>query len=129
VYWQAGVNAARKEYELLVNRQGLDPTCRFWSQFLMEDLEAGLDTLTEFADGSNDAPRIRAVLRWMLPQHIVERVEAHPRFSRLMLDRGLTTQWRKELITLANGVVGLTGIRVEDERDTASIDRRTLTAG
>lgn len=95
----------------------------------MEDLEAGLDTLTEFADGSNGAPRIRAVLRWMLPQHIVERVEAHPRFSRLMLDRGLTTQWRKELITLANGVVGLTGIRVEDERDTASIDRRTLTAG
>lgn len=115
LYWRAGADAARSEYDDLLSRPQLDPTFRFCSQFLMEDYEAGLDTLLDFVAGSSGAPRIRAVLRWMLPPPIVTRIEAHTRFLQLMLERKLTVDWRAELIGLVNEVANVTGIYAEEE--------------
>jgi len=113
LYWRRDLDAAEHAYARLVTRENLDPKIRFWSQFLMGDVEGGLDTLVDFVRDSNGVPRIRAVLRWMLPPDIVETVENHPRFMRIAVDRGLTDDWRAELIVRVNEAVPITGILVQ----------------
>jgi len=119
-FYRGDPEETRRHHESLLSLTYIHPSYRVWTSCLTGDLERGLE---EYDHGVRDAERtyidfgnMRAMSRAKLPMSLVEEIEQHPRFLKLMKKEGIDDAWQTELVERLNEISKLTGIVVQADR-------------
>ncbi len=62
-----------------------------------------------------DLGNVRAMSRAKLPMELVEQLETHPRFTKLLEKEGISDAWRVELIRRLNKILGITAVLLRSD--------------
>ena len=121
-FWRQQPERVEEFRRRLARRPDLHPTYLVYSNLLAGDVDAAAGYYLSSVDPSSarsfiDLGSMRAMFRAKLPGELVARLEAHPRFTALLADRGITDAWRRELIERLNAISDVTGIMVAPDPD------------
>ena len=115
-YYQGHTEETRQHHDDLLGLPYVHPSYRLWTYCMVGDIDRGME---EYAHAVNDDSRtyidfgnVRAMSRAKLPMSLVEEIEHHPRFRKLMKEEGIDDAWQAELIQRLNEISDITGIVV-----------------
>ena len=111
-YWQDRMQEAHQLFEKILQDDKLPLRFRFWGCSLMGQIEQAIENIEMSASRGAPVFNIRVLLNSALPRDRTVEVEAHPRYQRFLEKAGIDSNWRNELVGLANDVTEITGIHV-----------------
>ena len=115
-FWRRELDTA-KEYYRNADPADLEPLDHYWVLFLLGDIESGMDYLEEdVARGAHPAV-YRSNIGEILTRSMLATLEAHPRYQALLKHFEIDAAWCDELLTIANDLSRITGIRVQPDDD------------
>jgi hypothetical protein len=101
-------------HEQLMAMRAHHPLMTLSSCFLVGDFDRGMQLyelrVSEEGRAFVDFGVARAMTRGRLPASLVQEIESHPRFQRLMISQGIDDAWRMELVRRVNDISPQTGI-------------------
>lgn len=135
LYWRGDEEAAKNYLAKMESGRTLAPIFKIWSRFLLGDVDGGFDVIDEqdvtisissatlsstrtwniLTNASSWHWALRVVVLQTLPPSTLSKVEAHPRYQKLIADLDLGDAWATELINEVNALEHITGIRVEPD--------------
>ena len=112
LYWRRKFDAMKSHYS--EHEFGkLEPLYKYWVCFLLGDIEGGIDHLEEDVSRGAHPAVFRSNIGELLPQSLLRQVDKHPRYQAILKGFGIDDTWRDELMVMANGLSGVTGIHVQ----------------
>lgn len=115
-YYRGDTAELIRQHDQLLNLSFVQPAFLLWAHCLTGNLDKSLEKYEESVNEKYrsfiDFGNMRAMSRAKLPIELVEKVENHPRFKRLMKQTGIDDAWQAELVERVNEISDITGIIV-----------------
>jgi TolB-like protein len=115
-FYRGDLEGVRRHHDRLQSLATVHPSYLVFTHAMLGELDDALDRyVTAVCSrplGFIDFGPLRAMSHGRLPRELVERVESHPKFVRLLAEQGITAEWREELVERLNAISSITGITV-----------------
>ena len=118
-YWRGEPDKVNACHERLVAIDNLHPAHVFWSYCLIGDVDGGMKYFAEAVESASrsyvDLGNMRANSRCKVPMSIINEVEQHPTFLRILEKEGIDAAWQQELMEQLNEISDITGVVVRPD--------------
>jgi hypothetical protein len=116
MFWRGEIDAARR-YHQQCDESQFWLLERYWIHFLFGEFDRGLDLLEEDVRLGAHPAVFRSNIGEVLPQSTMKALEQHPRYQAILAGFDIDAAWCRDLMTMANEVSHITGIRVATDRE------------
>jgi len=120
-FWQEQPERVLEFHDRLRAIAHIHPSNLLYSYSLVGDFDAAIEQYGEAVNSLSrafiDFGPLRATCRAKLPQTVVQQLEQHPGFQKMLGNEGVDEAWRIELMERVNELTDITGIHINLDDD------------